>query len=87
LHLPRTRPGHADDGRVPAARHAGWAAKITAAGNAVAFILLMIWFIGVTEMVLRRSRPTIAYGHCAIRDFLANWFDRKQAPHLHPKPR
>jgi hypothetical protein len=33
-----------------------------AAGNAIGFILLMIWFVLVTEEVLRRSRPAKAHG-------------------------
>ena len=43
-----------------------WGGMVTAAGNAIAFILLMIWFSCVTEMVLRRSRPTTASGHWAL---------------------
>ncbi|MDB4895394.1 MAG: hypothetical protein JWN15_1656, partial [Firmicutes bacterium] len=33
-----------------------------AAGNAVGFVLLMLWFTVVTELVLRRSRPDGAHG-------------------------
>lgn len=36
--------------------------SFVAAGNAVGFILLMIWFTAVTELVLRRSRPDGAHG-------------------------
>jgi hypothetical protein len=42
-----------------------WLAKVTSAGNAIAFVLLMIWLLLVTELVLRRSRPTTADGHWA----------------------
>jgi hypothetical protein len=34
-------------------------------GNAVAFILLMIWLAAATERVLRRARPTTPFGHFA----------------------
>jgi hypothetical protein len=34
-------------------------------GNAVAFVLLMLWLAAVTERVLRRARPTTAFGHFA----------------------
>jgi hypothetical protein len=38
---------------------------IVAAGNAVAFVLLLIWFVVVTELVLRRARPDAPYGRYA----------------------
>lgn len=37
-------------------------ATAVAAGNAIGFILLMIWFTVVTELVLRRSRPDATHG-------------------------
>jgi hypothetical protein len=38
---------------------------IVAAGNALAFVLLLIWLVAVTELVLRRSRPDTPYGRYA----------------------
>jgi hypothetical protein len=48
---------------VPAARRP--APAIVAAGNAVAFVLLLIWFAVVAELVLRRARPDTRYGRYA----------------------
>jgi hypothetical protein len=39
--------------------------KAVSVGNAVAFVLLMIWLADVTEAVLRRSRPDAAHGRYA----------------------
>ncbi len=36
-----------------------------AAGNALAFVLLLLWLAAVTERVLRRARPDEAYGRYA----------------------
>ena len=36
--------------------------RLIAAGNAIGFVLLEMWFIGVAERVLARSRPTTAFG-------------------------
>jgi hypothetical protein len=38
------------------------AAAWIAAGNAVGFVLLLVWFIVVSEQVLRRSQPDQSYG-------------------------
>lgn len=38
---------------------------VVAAGNAIGFILMMLWFLLVTEEVLRRSRPVAAHGRYA----------------------
>lgn len=38
---------------------------LISAGNALAFVLLMIWLIDVTEAVLRRSRPDTNHGRHA----------------------
>jgi hypothetical protein len=35
---------------------------VVSAGNAVAFFLLMIWLVGVTEAVFQRSRPETPHG-------------------------
>jgi hypothetical protein len=40
-------------------------AVFVSVGNAVAFVLLMLWLAAVTERVLRRARPTTAFGHLA----------------------
>lgn len=40
-------------------------APAVSVGNAAAFILLMVWLIGVTEAVLRRSRPAATHGSLA----------------------
>jgi hypothetical protein len=39
--------------------------KLVAAGNGLGFLLLQLWFILVTESVLRRARPTTAHGRHA----------------------
>src|SRR5262245_36842684 len=39
--------------------------KSVSAGNAVGFVLMMLWFVLVTEKVLRRSRPDEPYGRMA----------------------
>ena len=39
--------------------------KIVAAGNALAFVLLQLWFVLVIEAVIRRSRPTTTHGRFA----------------------
>jgi hypothetical protein len=39
--------------------------QLIAVGNAVGFILMMIWFVVVTELVLRRSRPDEMHGRYA----------------------
>lgn len=36
--------------------------RLIAAGNAIGFVLLELWFIGVAERVLARSRPTTRFG-------------------------
>jgi hypothetical protein len=36
-----------------------------AAGNAIGFVLLMLWFVLVAEETLRRSRPEVSYGRYA----------------------
>ena len=41
-------------------------AEIIAVGNALGFILMMIWLCMVSEMVLRRSRETVRYGRMAL---------------------
>lgn len=38
---------------------------LVAAGNAIGFVLLMLWLFVVTELVLRRSRPEAASGRMA----------------------
>ncbi len=40
--------------------------ELISAGNAIGFILLMLWFALVIEMVLRRSRPFTRYGREAV---------------------
>lgn len=40
-------------------------ALIVAAGNAIAFILLMLWTIGAGDVVLLRTRPTTQWGRYA----------------------
>ncbi len=40
-------------------------AAIIAAGNAIGFVLMLIWFGWVAELVLRRSRPASRYGRMA----------------------
>ncbi len=42
------------------------AAGIIAAGNALGFLLMLFWFCTVTELVLRRSRPTSTMGRMAL---------------------
>ena len=42
------------------------AAEVIAAGNAIGFILMLLWFSIVAELVLRRSRPTSATGRMAL---------------------
>jgi hypothetical protein len=37
-------------------------ATLVSAGNAIAFVLLMIWLTWVTELAMRRSRPTCEHG-------------------------
>ena len=49
--------------------------QFVAAGNALGFALMMIWFCVVAELVLRRSRPNSRYGRMAVwiyprRDFV-----------------
>ena len=39
--------------------------RVIAVGNACGFILMMIWFVVVTEQVLRRSRPDDTHGRYA----------------------
>ncbi len=39
---------------------------IVAAGNAIGFALMMLWFCAITELVLRRSRPYGANGRMAF---------------------
>lgn len=39
--------------------------RALAVGNALGFLLLMLWLALVTEAVLRRSRPTLAHGRAA----------------------
>ena len=41
-------------------------ASAAAAGNALAFVMLELWFALVAEAVLRRSRPTRAWGRDAL---------------------
>lgn len=41
------------------------APALVAAGNALGFVLLLIWLGAVTELVLRRARPDTANGRCA----------------------
>jgi hypothetical protein len=40
--------------------------EIIAAGNAIGFILMMLWFAALTELVLRRSRPSSQTGRMAV---------------------
>jgi hypothetical protein len=47
-------------------------AGVLAAGNALGFILLLVWLAAVAELVLRRARPVEAYG--------------RDAPWRHPSP-
>jgi hypothetical protein len=37
-------------------------ATLVSVGNAIAFVLLMIWLVAVDEQVARRCRPTAAHG-------------------------
>jgi hypothetical protein len=39
---------------------------VIAAGNGLGFVLMMIWFAMVTELVMRRSRPVLAHGRSAL---------------------
>ncbi|MEO8391966.1 MAG: DUF2071 domain-containing protein [Chloroflexota bacterium] len=39
---------------------------IVAAGNAIGFAFMMIWFCAITELVLRRSRPNSPTGRMAL---------------------
>lgn len=39
--------------------------QLVAAGNAIGFVLLMIWLTVVTELLLRRSRPDSTHGRMA----------------------
>jgi hypothetical protein len=39
--------------------------RLVAAGNAIGFVLLELWFALVTEQVLRRSRPSTTFGRYA----------------------
>ena len=39
--------------------------SFTAVGNAIGFVLLLVWLCAVTELVLRRSRPGAAHGRMA----------------------
>jgi hypothetical protein len=39
--------------------------KLVAGGNAIGFMLMMLWFLWVTELVLRRARPNDAFGRMA----------------------
>ena len=48
-------------------------AGIIAAGNAIGFVLMLVWFGAVTELVLRRSRPTGATGRMAL------WIDPRRS--------
>src|SRR5258708_18423353 len=41
-------------------------AAIVAAGNAIGFVLMLVWFSVVTELVLRRSRPNSHFGRMAL---------------------
>lgn len=41
---------------------AGFPAWIVGAGNAVSFVLLLLWLARAGELVLRRARPTTAWG-------------------------
>jgi hypothetical protein len=46
---------------------AAWqpAPLLVASGNAMGFVLLLVWFASVTELVLRRARPDEAFGRYA----------------------
>jgi hypothetical protein len=40
--------------------------EIIATGNAIGFVLMMLWFFAVTELVLCRSRPSSLMGRMAV---------------------
>ncbi|MHB8748945.1 MAG: DUF2071 domain-containing protein, partial [Aggregatilineales bacterium] len=50
------------------------AAEIVAAGNALGFVLLLLWLVVIAELVLRRSRPYSRYGR------MAHWNYPRQGP-------
>jgi Uncharacterized conserved protein (COG2071) len=41
-------------------------AGVVAVGNALGFVLMLVWFCAVTELVLRRSRPNSMSGRMAV---------------------
>ncbi len=41
-------------------------AAIIAAGNAIGFVLMLVWFCVTTELVLRRSRPNSQFGRMSL---------------------
>jgi|CXWL01.1.fsa_nt_gi hypothetical protein len=71
---------------------------VVAAGNAVGFILMMLWFLLVTEEVMRRTRPVQEYGRYApwryprrgpvgaFLDFAANAHTPRALGELVPTP-
>jgi hypothetical protein len=63
-----------------------------AAGNAVGFVLLLLWVAAVGEMVMRRARPDETFGRYALVSFLTyrhgHFGPRRFGPmrHLMPSP-
>jgi len=47
-------------------------ALIVSLGNAIAFVLLIVWLAAVTEKVLRRSRPNAIHGRYAVFRYPSN---------------
>lgn len=51
-----------------------WPDRMVSAGNAIAFVLLVVWIAWVGELVFRRSRPETEYGRNARWRYPGNGF-------------